>query len=74
MNAVGRRGDDAAMERFFGLLKRKRVHRRRYLALAEARADVFDYIERLHNPLRQRRLDAQDLSFTLLTQSSVEAG
>lgn len=39
---------------------RERVHRRRYLTLAEARADVFDYIERFHNPIIQRRLDAKD--------------
>ena len=26
--------------------------RRRYLTLVEARTDVFDYIERFHNPLR----------------------
>jgi putative transposase len=43
MSAVGHCGDNAAMEGFFGVLKRERVHRRRYLALAEARADVFDY-------------------------------
>ena len=62
------------MEGFFGLLKRERVHRRRYLTLAEARVDVFDYIERFHNPLRQRRLDIQDQTFRLLTQPSVETG
>lgn len=43
MSAVGHCGDNAAMEGFFDVLKRERVHRRRYLALAEARADVFDY-------------------------------
>ncbi len=74
MSAVGHCGDNAAMEGFFGLLKRERVHRRRYLTLAEARVDVFDYIERFHNPLRQRRLDIQDQTFRLLTQPSVETG
>ena len=49
----------AVAEGFFGKLKRERVHRRRYLALAEARADVFGYIERFHNPIIQRRLDAR---------------
>ncbi len=33
------------MEGFFDLLKRERVNRRRYRTRAEARADVFDYIE-----------------------------
>lgn len=35
---------------------------------------MFDYIERFHNPLIQRRLDAKDQAFGLLTQSSVETG
>lgn len=74
MSAVGHCGDNAAMEGFFGLLKRERVYRRRYLTLAEARADVFDYIERFHNPRLQRRLDAQTEAFNLLTQPSVKTG
>ena len=74
MSAVGHCGDNAAMEGFFGLLKRERVHRRRYLTLTEARADVFDYIERFHNPRMQRRLDAHDQAFRLLIQPSVETG
>lgn len=74
MSAVGHCGDNAAMEGFFGMLKRERVHRRRYLTLADARADVFDYIERFHNPRMQRRLDARDEAFRLLTQQSVETG
>lgn len=40
-------------ESFFGLLKRERVNRRHYGTRAEARANVFDYIERFYN--RQRR-------------------
>jgi putative transposase len=74
MREVGHCGDNAAAEGFFGKLKRERVHRRRYLTLAEARSDVFDYIERFHNPLIQRRLDARDQAFRLLTQPSVETG
>lgn len=74
MSAVGHCGDNAAMEGFFGLLKRERINRRRYLTLADARSDVFDYIERFHNPRMQRRLDARDQAFKLLTQSSVETG
>ena len=41
------------MESWFGLLKRERVHRRRYQTRAEARMDVFDYIERFYNPTRR---------------------
>lgn len=67
-------GDDAAMEGFFGLLKRERINRRPYRTLADARSDVFDYIERFHNHRMQRRLDARDQAFRLLTQPSVETG
>ena len=42
------------------MLKRERVNRRRYLTVADARSDVFDYIERFHNPRIQRRLDSLD--------------
>ena len=53
MSGVGNCYDNAVAESFFGLLKRERVNRRRYATRAEARADVFDYIERFYN--RQRR-------------------
>lgn len=57
MSAVGTCADNASMEGFFGMLKRERVNRRIYQTRAEARADVFDYIERFHNPRRRRRLE-----------------
>jgi putative transposase len=56
MSDIGHCGANAAAEGFFGKLKRERVHRRRYLALVEAQADVFDYIERFHNPQLGNRL------------------
>ncbi|MCH6483625.1 IS3 family transposase [Pseudoxanthomonas sp. LH2527] len=74
MSDEGRCGDNAAAEGFFGKLKRERIYRRRYLTLAEARTDTFDYIERFHNPLIQRRLDAKDRAFGFLTESFVETG
>ena len=52
MSGVGSCYDNAVAESFFGLLKRERVNRSRYWTRAEARADVFDYIERFYN--RQR--------------------
>lgn len=39
-------------ESFFSVLKRERVHRRQYRTRADARADIFDYIERLYNGQR----------------------
>jgi len=53
MSDVGNCYDNAVAEAFFGLLKRERVNRRRYRTRAEARVDVFDYIERFYN--RRRR-------------------
>jgi len=54
--SMSRRGncyDNAAVESFFSLLKRERIYRRHYRTREEARADIFDYIERFYN--RQRR-------------------
>ena len=54
--SMSRRGDcwdNAAMESFFSTLKIERVNRRRYRARNEARADIFDYIERFYNPRRR---------------------
>jgi transposase InsO family protein len=45
--------DNAAMESFFSSLKTKRVARKTYRTRDEAKADVFDYIERFYN--RKRR-------------------
>jgi putative transposase len=42
---------------FFGMLKRERINRKQYGIRAEARADVFDYIERFRNPRRCRQMD-----------------
>jgi putative transposase len=54
MSGTGNAHDNAAMESFFGLLKRERVYRRPiYRTRQEARTDLFDYIERFYN--RQRR-------------------
>jgi len=45
--------DNAVVESFFASLKRERTKRRNYRTRTEARADVFDYIERFYN--RKRR-------------------
>jgi len=74
MSAVGTCADNASMEGFFGMLKRERVNRRIYQTRAEARADVFDYIERFHNPRCRRRLETAKLDNLCLTQPSVKMG
>jgi putative transposase len=53
MSSAGSCYDNAVVESFFATLKRERTHRRHYRTRDEARADVFDYIERFYN--RQRR-------------------
>jgi putative transposase len=54
--SMSRRGDvwdNSAMESFFSSLKIERVHRKRYRTRDEARADLFDYVERFYNPRRR---------------------
>lgn len=67
MSRVGSCADNAAAESFFGVLKRERVNRHRYLTRAEARADIFDYIERFHNPRRRRQLEQLKSNAVTLT-------
>ena len=74
MSAVGHCADNAACEGFFGQLKRERVNHRQYRTRDEARADLFDYLERFHNPRMRRRVARQDQKFSALTQPSVEMG
>uniref|UniRef100_UPI00129D4094 IS3 family transposase n=1 Tax=Pseudomonas aeruginosa TaxID=287 RepID=UPI00129D4094 len=69
MSAVGHCGDNAAYEGFFGQLKRERVAHQSYRTRDEARADLFDYIERFHNPRMRRRVARQDLKFSALFQT-----
>jgi putative transposase len=68
MSAVGSCADNAAAESFFGVLKRERVNRRQYRTRAEARADIFNYIERWHNPRQRRRREMQQQGGATLTQ------
>ena len=42
------------MESFFSTLKTERCSRKVYRTRDEARADVFDYIERFYNPRRRQ--------------------
>ncbi len=74
MSAVGTCADNAAAESFFGLLKRERVNRRQYRTRAEARTDIFDYIERFHNPRRTKRIEQLRKKEVGLTQPSVKTG
>jgi putative transposase len=56
MSRKGNCYDNAQMESFFGTLKTERVHHYRYRTRAEARQDIFHYIEIFYN--RKRRHSA----------------
>lgn len=54
--SMSRRGncyDNAPMESFFATLKKELVHQRRYRTRAEARREIFRYIESFYNRVRR---------------------
>ena len=53
MSRSGNVWDNAAMESFFSTLKTERTARKVYRSRNQAKADVFDYIERFYNPKRR---------------------
>ena len=53
MSRSGNVWDNAAMESFFSSLKTERTARKVYRSRGQAKADVFDYIERFYNPRRR---------------------
>ena len=53
MSRAGNVWDNAAMESFFSSLKTERTARKTYRTRDQAKADVFDYIERFYNPKRR---------------------
>ena len=53
MSRSGNVWDNVAMESFFSSLKIERTTRRMYRTRDDAKADVFDYIERFYNPKRR---------------------
>src|SRR5712691_5610149 len=53
MSRSGNVWDNAAMESFFSSLKTERTARKTYRTRDQARADVFDYIERFYNTKRR---------------------
>lgn len=52
MSKKGDPWDNAPMESFFGTLKTELVHHRKYRSRAEARAEIFEYIEVFYNRIR----------------------
>ncbi len=56
MRRSGNVWENAAMESFFSSLKTERTARKVYRSRADAKADVFDYIERFYYPRRHSTL------------------
>ena len=54
MNRSGNVWVSAAMESYFSSLKTERAARQTYRTRDEAKADLFDYIERFYNPKRRQ--------------------
>ena len=54
MSRSGNVWDNAAMESFFSSLKTERIARKVYRTRNEAKADIFDYIERFYPVFGQR--------------------
>ena len=52
MSRAGEVWDNSAMEIFFRSLKTERAARKTYRTREQARADMFDCIERFYNPTR----------------------
>jgi putative transposase len=53
MSRAGNCWDNAATESFFSSLKTERIARKTYRTRDQAKADVFDYVERWYNPQRR---------------------
>jgi putative transposase len=53
MSRAGEVRDNSAMESFFSSLKTERTARKVFRTREQARAEVFDYIERFYNPTRR---------------------
>lgn len=53
MSRSGNVWDNAAMESFFSSLKTERIGKKVYRTRAQAKSDVFDYVECFYNPTRR---------------------
>ena len=74
MSAVGSCADNASAESFFGQMKRERVNRRYYPTRQDARADIFDYIERFYNPRKMRKVEHEKSAEAYSIKLSVKSG
>ena len=52
MSGKGDCWDNAVAESFFGSLKTELIHNKKYATIAQARRDIFDYVEVFYNRVR----------------------
>jgi putative transposase len=71
---VGHCADNATCKVFLGVMKRERINLKNYRTLDEEKSDIFDYIERFHNPRMRRRLTTQDQRFSALLNCPCKRG
>jgi len=67
-------GDNAAAEGLFGMLKRERVNRCRYLPVDDARAEILDHIEGETTPASSAGSMPSPAGVSILTQPSTRSG
>ena len=75
--SMSRKGDcydNAPMESWFKTLKVERVNLRRYATRAQARLDVFSYVETFYNPRRRHSSLGLPVTARIQTQLRGEAG
>ena len=70
MSRSGNVWDNAAMESFFSSLKTERTARKTYRTRDQAKADVFDYIERFYNVKRRH----STIGYRSPTEFEMQAG
>jgi putative transposase len=61
------------MESFWASLKKEQIHHQHYATRAEAKADIFDYIECFYNTIRRHSAlgNRSPLDFTALFASDL---
>jgi putative transposase len=75
--SMSRRGncyDNAPMESFWASLKKEQVHHQHYATRAQAKADIFDYIECFYNTIRRHSAlgNQSPLDFTATLASDLK--
>jgi putative transposase len=74
MSAVGSCAGNVSAESVFCQMKRERVNHRYYPTRQDARANIFDYIERFYNPRKMRKVEHEKSAEVYSIKLSVKSG